>query len=52
MTSTATKLNLMIAQETLIMILLKEGKTPIEVASYLSGCDVDFITEIKEMEGL
>lgn len=52
MISSATKLNLLIAQETLILVLLKEGKTPEQVASYMCGVDVEFIQDIKEMEGL
>ena len=52
MLSAATKLNLLIAQETYILVLLKEGKTPEQVAAHMSGVDIEFIEDLKEMEGL
>ena len=52
MIPTTTKLNLLIAQETLILVLLKEGKTPEQVAAHMSGVDIEFIEDLKEMEGL
>lgn len=45
-------LELLLSKEPTIIRLLKEGKTPEEVVSYIAGVDIDFVTELKEVEGL